>query len=142
MSLLQHAENELRFAGLLDSDDEMQGHMNDHILGMIKEFAKEGHSGFSAGYAISQLTRLLNFLPLSPLTGEDEEWEEVSEGLWQNKRCSRVFKNKDGAYDIDGYYFVDQDGTTFTNEYCCKPVIFPYVPKHAIKIEIYHKRQQ
>lgn len=40
------------------------------------------------------------------LTGEDDEWVKVGEDTWQNKRCSAVFKGKDGqAYNNDGRVF-------------------------------------
>ena len=77
MSLLSHAEYELDRLGLND-DDDMNGAMRKHLLHMVKEFADEGHSGFSANYAIKCLQRLLHFKPLTPLTGEDDEWTEVS----------------------------------------------------------------
>ena len=48
---------------------------------MMQEFANEGHSGFSASYAISILTKLMDFKPLSPLTGEDDEWNNISEKI-------------------------------------------------------------
>ena len=76
MSLLSHAEYELDRLGL--NDDDMNGAMRKHLLHMVKEFADEGHSGFSASYAISCLKRLLNFKPLTPLTGEDGEWSSYT----------------------------------------------------------------
>ena len=86
-NILSHAMMELDRIGMTeDSGDEMNVHMRRHILLMMNEFAKEGHSGFSASYAISILTRLMDFKPLSPLTGDAAEWNEVGEGQWQNKR--------------------------------------------------------
>ena len=73
MSLLSYAEDELNRIGLTD-EDEYNGMMRKHILQMVKVFADEGHSGFSAPYAISILTKLFAFKPLTPLTGEDDEW--------------------------------------------------------------------
>ena len=125
-----------------DSGDEMNCAMRKHILHMMKEFAEEGHSGFSASYAISILTRLMDFKPLSPLTGDEAEWNEVGEGQWQNKRRSSVFKNADGyCYDIDGKVFwewyKDEDGkaskTYYTSRESRVPVTFPYtVPDKPI----------
>lgn len=144
MSILDHAKRELDIVGFTeDSNDEMNVMMRNHILHMIEEFSKEGHSGFSASYAISVLHSLLKFEPLSPLTGEDSEWTDVAEEsgypLYQNKRCSRVFKNNDGAYDIDGKIFWEwhtdpsiNDGRPFKSHYTSKdsrvPVTFPYLP--------------
>jgi len=146
MSLLSYAESELDLIGLTE-EDEYNGMMRKHILHMIKEFADEGHSGFSAQYAIDILSKLLSFKPLTPLTGEDDEWCDVSEysgtTTYQNKRCFSVFKEgKDGeAYNIDGKVFwewyKDEDGNAFKSYYGCRdsrvPVTFPYtVPEEPI----------
>ena len=110
MSLLSYAENELNRIGMTD-DGDMNGMMRKHLLHMVKEFADEGHSGFSGNYALQCLKKLLNFKPLSPLTGEDDEWTEVTRisgyPHFQNKRCSSIFKEGDTGevYDIDGKVF-------------------------------------
>lgn len=144
MSLYDFAERELDAIGMNDGD-EMNGAMRKHILHIINEFSKEGHSGFSAGYAISLLSKLLKYEPLTPLTGEDWEWNEISEEmsgsnngtLYQNARCSHVFKDDGGAYDIDGKVFYDwyTDEETgekrkshFTSIDSRVPVTFPYTP--------------
>ena len=106
MSMIEYAKRELDAIGMTeDSSDEMNGMMRKHILHMVKEFADEDHSGFSAAYALSILKRLLAYEPLSPLTGADDEWMEVGPDVWQNKRASNVFKDKDGAYWSDGIVF-------------------------------------
>lgn len=142
MSLTKFAENELDLIGMTEDGDEMNAAMRKHILHMVKEFADEGHSGFSANYALGCLTKLLKFEPLSPLTGEDDEWNEIAEDqtiggkLWQNRRCGRVFKDASGAYDVDGKVFWEwrtrEDGTRtkdyFTSRDSRTEVTFPYVP--------------
>ena len=147
MSILSHTEEELKRIGMgpeCDSDD-MNGMMRKHILHMMQEFANEGHSGFSASYAISILTRLMDFKPLSPLTGEDDEWMEVSEHMgrkcYQNRRRSSIFKDEEGVHDSDGKVFWewyrDDNGEPFKSYYTCRdsrvPVTFPYtVPDKPI----------
>ena len=147
MALLDYAESELNLIGMTD-DDDMNGMMRKHLLHMVKEFADEGHSGFSASYALQCMEKLLRFKPLSPLTGEDDEWTEVSQisgyPHFQNKRCSSVFKNgKDGeAYDIDGkvfweWYKDEETGEAIKSYYTSfasrVPVTFPYtVPDKPI----------
>ena len=135
MSLRAHAEIELDLIGMTaDSTDEMNRSMRAHILHMVDEFAKEGHSGFSASYALGILTRLLDYKPLAPLTGEDSEWNEINDDrtnnlvLFQNKRCSRVFKNNEGAWDIVGKVYVDPNGSAYTGNDSHTPVTFPYRP--------------
>lgn len=109
--------------------DPLQDAMEKHILSMCRAFAREGHSGFSASYAIGILEKVLRFEPVTPLTGADDEWNEVGEGRWQNRRCGRVFKGADGrAYDIDGRVFVEPDGGAYTNRDSRVFVTFPYRP--------------
>lgn len=148
MSILNHAVRELDLMGMKD-DGDMNGAMRKHILHMVQEFANEGHSGFSASYAIQVLEKLLKFEPITPLTGEDWEWSDVSEisgdTLYQNVRCGRVFKDKDGAYDIDGKVFwswmTDENGEKFKSYYTSRdsrvPVAFPYVPT-----TVYEEREE
>jgi hypothetical protein len=141
-NLLSHAEDELNRIGMTeDSPDEMNRMMRKHILHMMQEFANEGHSGFSASYAISILTKLMDFKPLSPLTGEDDEWVKHDYGndvTYQNKRRSSVFKDADGScYDIDGKVFwewcmpYEKGEKPYKSYYTCRdsrvPVTFPYV---------------
>jgi hypothetical protein len=127
-NLIKYAERELALLG--GADDEMQKAMNAHVLKMVALFADEGHSGFSAAYSIGILERLLRFEPLTPLTGADSEWCEVSENVFQNRRCGHVFKGPDGAaYDIDGRIFREPSGACYTNHQSRVPVTFPYTPK-------------
>lgn len=124
------AESELRRAGWFNKDGfygDMMGHA---VLNMIKQFADEGHSGMSAGLAISLFSRLAKFEPLTPLTGEDDEWNQIADGTWQNKRCSRVFKDAEGrAYDIEGRVFREPSGACYTSRDSRVYVAFPYEPK-------------
>lgn len=129
-----YAIDELTRIGMYNSGDEMNDAMCEHILKMVNVFDEEGHSGFSANYAINILQKLLRLEPLSPLTGEDDEWKlcEYSEGeTYQNKRLSRVFKEgKDGqAYDIRGKVFVEPDGCAYTSRDSRVYIEFPYTPK-------------
>lgn len=144
MLLLQHAQTELDLIGLTDTDttDEMNVAMRRHLLHMVEQFAKEGHSGFSGNYAINLLTQLLRLQPLTELTGQASEWVDRTElnggvELYQNIRCSRVFKDTAGAYDVNGIEFYEdvsnEDGTTH-REYFTSPasrvaIVFPYMPR-------------
>lgn len=125
--MIEYARSELDRLGK-DSDG-MQDMINRDILEIIKIFENQGHSGFSASYAISVLERLLRFKPITPLTGEDDEWQESYNG-WQNKRCSSVFKNPDGTCeDIDAIAVSDNGGITwFASNRFRKQVTFPYMP--------------
>jgi hypothetical protein len=128
-NLMAHARSELPVAG----DDEMQSLMNRQLLQMVAVFSTHGHSGFSASYAVGVLEKLLRYQPLGPLTGGPEEWNEVGDGVYQNRRCSRVFKQADRfngqAYDLDGRVFREPSGACYTNRDSMVPITFPYTPK-------------
>lgn len=140
MNLEEHAMNEFKICGWVDEhgkwDDESQQHLCETVLKMIKIFSEAHFSGFSAGYATHMLEKLLTYKPLRPLTGKNEEWIEVADGLWQNKRCSHVFKTKDGkAYDNNGKIFKGKDGCYYTNEDSKVFINFPYSPHTNIVCE-------
>ena len=143
-NLEKHAKLEFKAAGWLDDDgnyiDEMQEAVCHHVLALLDVFSAEGHSGSSAPYTVDLFKKLAMFEPVVPLTGEDWEWHEASEGVFQNTRCSHVFKQKDRfngqAYDIDGKIFwewyTDENGESsksyFTGRDSCVPITFPYTP--------------
>ena len=155
-NLNKHAMMEFKAAGWLNDDgeylDEMQEAICNHVLKLLEVFSDEGHTGSTAPYTIDLFKKLAMFNPIVPLTGEDWEWTDVSDRggrdggkLYQNKRCSHVFKEEDGAYDIDGKIFwewcereLDEDekgypGTTkfksyFTGRGSHVSVTFPYTP--------------
>lgn len=126
MGAIEHAERELEF---LHNGDEMDELMRSQVLEIVKLFASHGHSGMSAGYARSLITPLLKQEPVSPLRGTDDEWVEVSDGLFQNKRCSHVFKENGKAYDIEGKIFEEENGGCYTCRDSRVDVQFPYIPK-------------
>lgn len=143
-NLLKHATNELKLIGMsVDSEDEMNAAMTKDILQLIEVFSEQDHSGFSANYCISMFEKLARYEVIAPLTGEDDEWNDVSEDssyiLYQNKRASNVFKKvgQDGnavAYQFDRYIFREPNGACFTRggEGGSRFHIteWPYTPEH------------
>lgn len=141
----KHAFKEFQAAGWTDESGkfncEMQEAICNHVLSLLKVFASEGHSGSSAPYAIELFSKLAKFEPIVPLTGEDWEWNEVGDGVFQNNRCGHVFKDAsrfDGKpYDIEAVIFWEwltssETGEKFkayfTSRDSCKVIEFPYVP--------------
>jgi len=114
-NLINHAETELRLAGLFDKDSDYSGMLGEAVIELIKVFAKQGHSGMSASMVSNLFNKLSRFKPITPLTFNDDEWGEVSNGVYQNKRNSAVFKdNKESRpYYIDAYYKKTQNGGTW-----------------------------
>lgn len=112
------------------------------VLEILDVFEKQGHSGFSAGYIINILEKVMRFEPVTPLTGDDDEWRDVGAlggGIrYQNKRCGHVFKDEDGqAYDSEGKIFwewyTSDDGERSKSHYTSRDsrvyIEFPYTPK-------------
>lgn len=154
-NLNKHAWLEFKAAGWLDENDKFKDDMQEaicnHILALLKVFADEGHSGTTAPYTVDLFKKLAMYEPIVPLTGEDWEWQDVSDRSdgtkwYQNKRCSHVFKDKDGAYDINGRVFWEwseiplhegEEGypgmsepykSYYTGRDSRTPVTFPYTP--------------
>lgn len=152
MNLVDWAKEELNRLVTDDSDGaEMQKAMNKDILQVVEVFANQGHSGFSASYALGILKNLLAYKPITPLTGGDDEWCSVEEwnkddNTQQNKRCFGVFrKNFDNstAYYMGGKVFSDDGGESW---YTCVdsrvPVTFPYtVPEKPEYIILENKTE-
>jgi hypothetical protein len=101
-NLIQHAEEELRRAGLFDKDADYNDLIAPGIMKMIEIFSAEGYSGMSAIIALSIFYRLAKFKVLTPLTNDPAEWMDVSEldptgkGIWQNRRDPSFFSNDGG----------------------------------------------
>ena len=139
--MLKYAKNEL--ARIEHDEEGLQDRIDKNILDLMEVFVNQGHSNVSASYVLSIFNRLAHYRPLTPLTGEDNEWNEVGHGCWQNKRYSAVFKGEDGrAYNIEGKIFSDDGGETwFTNINSRIYIDFPYaVPDKPEKV--YLREQQ
>ena len=136
----------LAWAILWASDTELVRHVRSEVgridrdvalncTNIARVFSLEGHSGCSASIVIPWIEKALLWEPIAPLTGDSDEWVEVYQDtatgypLWQNKRCSRVFKEADGkSYDVSGIVFRDPDGACYTNVKSRTEVVFPYLP--------------
>lgn len=133
---VKHAKSEFKSLGW-PGKDPMQKMICKQLIDLLNLFGDHGHSGSSAPYTINLFEKLASFKPIGPLTGEDNEWVEVSKGVFQNTRCGTVFKENGKAHDIDGKVFTNTDGFSYTNFKSRVPVIFPYYPK-----TIYVKKQR
>ena len=141
MSMVDFAKEEMNIAW--PESDEMQDMVKENVLELMSVFQKQGHSGFSAPYVLNVFNKLAMHKPITPLTGDDSEWSDVGNDMYQNNRCSAVFKDgKDGdAYWINGNIFRDQNGCTFTNEHSRVKVVFPWVMPESKIIDVFIKEQ-
>lgn len=142
--LIQHAEKELSLIGY-DGTDKLNNLAKKSIIELLTTLSKQGHSGFSNEYVVDIFNKLAKYEVLSPLTGKDDEWVRVSNGvligkvdecddhplsLYQNNRNSAVFKTSGETYYLDAIVWIDENGIPFTN-YHSKGYIksFPFTPK-------------
>ena len=134
---------ELRKAGLYDKDSDYEGMLGQSVEELMDVFLSQEHSGFSAALVSSIFKELVDGKSLTPLSGDDDEWLEVTEYFendkkiltFQNIRMGSVFKttDEDGnmieAHDIDGGpIFRDPDGCTYTSSDSFLDITFPYTP--------------
>lgn len=151
MNIVEFSERELNsiLATCQNSSDfNIQKAMNNSILEIVKTFNEQHYSGYTATYCLNILDRLLNYKPITPLTGEDDEWEAIDfdENIkYQNKRCPQIFKDKNNnTFNVEGKIFSYDNGHTWTstNESSID-VSFPYVvPNSPEKIIVDTSKQR
>lgn len=133
--LIQYALSEFRYAKFIDDEgnycDEIQEMMCKDVLEVLKLVSSQGHSGFSIGYFKNLFNKLINFEPLSPLTGNDNEWVKTGFGEMEfemNVRDGRVVRYPDGHCEFrDGLIIKYPDGTQQKKSLVITS--FPFVPK-------------
>jgi len=104
------------------------------VIELMKAFDDPKMSSMERIAVVSLFAKLAYHIPLSPLTGKDEEWEEVTTDKnednpikWQNKRCPRVYKRANGtAFDSAAIIYSYGDGIWFRNEQSNIDITFPY----------------
>ncbi len=99
MSVVEKAVEEMRLANFDPSDIEV-------VKEILWKFFGRWDSGGVVSVMAPVLLRLINSQPLTPLTGEPDEWidrhQESGYPFWQNKRCFSVFKDGLGrTWDMD-----------------------------------------
>ncbi len=99
MSITEQAIYEMKIAGFPAEEQEA-------MRSILEKFFDTRDSGGAVWAMAPVLQKCIAGKPLTPLTGEDHEWLEVGEGVFQNRRGGSVFKAPrfhDGklAYDID-----------------------------------------
>ncbi len=100
----------------------------DEILALCEKFGKSGQSGGSAPYTATALSQAIKTLclqePICPVTGIENEWMNVAdygdgkkekECVWQNTRCSALFKRKDEkCYYLDAIIWKEEHGGCYS----------------------------
>jgi len=141
--MVEHALRELEIMGIKDDDDDSKTEtvLHRQIVATVQAFSGTPIAAFTANVATKLLFQLLRSLPLTPLTGVEDEWidqTQLNKGLplYQNKRYKQVWKNSTEAWDLEAYimweWYTEEDGSQqkrFRITPDSKKVItFPYMP--------------
>jgi hypothetical protein len=122
-NLVDWSKRELEMAGLFDKDSDYDGALGPAIMGMIKTFSEQGHSGGSAGIVRSILDKLLNWEPLTPVTDPLKDGYNDISTMWddggvhfQCVRDSTIFSDNGGKswYKLVDDIYADEDGISYT----------------------------
>lgn len=122
MSVISFAKAEMDRAGFNEVE-------RDLIIVLMEAFFEKYDSGgavWAMAPALEHLPiikRLIACKPLTPLTGDEDEWVEVGPSVFQNKRLPSVFK--DPRFH-DGKLATDIDAPDPR-----APITFPYMPERA-----------
>lgn len=138
-TVLEFAQSELKFAGLFDDDSDYGGMLGDAVMNLLKEHEKEGHSGYSNAMVVDLFSKLATFTPLTPLSGNDDEWGDDVDGLGlqQNIRDSRVFRSPErGAWTLDAVAFREPSGATYTSRQSAQPITFPHSRSETVMVNV------
>jgi hypothetical protein len=98
------------------------------ILALCERFGMSGQSGGSAPYTASAISQAIKKLllqePICPIMGIDDEWvnvretSEEDEMMYQNKRCSALFKSKNGkCWYLDAIVKKTQSGSCWSGSF-------------------------
>ena len=120
--LLEHAEQELKYAGYhIDNNnttykDPMDGYGDGCAkcaIEMLKVFEKQGHSGMSANITLNIFNRLARFENLTELTNNPDEWQKLGgdDDDWQNKRNCSCFSS-----DLKTYWNIEEKENKIIDE--------------------------
>jgi len=128
----KHIERELEIFGLGKDVDEnsSQGELRRAIIELMDVFVKQNLTITCRDACRHLLLKLIPLRPLTPLTGEEDEWNLIEENLWQNKRYVFVFKDGDGnAFDCSRKVFrKGAGGGWYATKDSTVKIEFPYTP--------------
>lgn len=113
-TLSEHAAYELVKAGVTNSDDPELRQVAVNVMALIRRIEKMNMTTKQAEYALQAFDVLTQFLPLSPITDDPEEWDKFEidrknvdtqevekREVWQSRRATSIFSEDKGKTFVD-----------------------------------------
>lgn len=134
MTETERGIRELKLAGLFDKDSDYDGMIGEAVKELLEVFGKQGHSGVSAQRTANIFRKLVKGDILIPIKEDDKNWVDCGNGVFQNARCSALFKDKKGVNYLNAIVWQGQKShDTFTGTVdgisSCQYIKFPFLPK-------------
>ena len=138
--MMQHARTELFLSGMLGSNNSIEASTGKIVLDLVEYLSFMDYTEQSLDKILTTLKSLLHWRTLSPLTGADSEWEDVSEEygmdlgmIFKNKRYNAVIKRAGKVIDTQAVVYQKPDGTRELNESSMREITkWPYQPNTEI----------
>lgn len=129
------------------ADKEQMEKIREAIIPLCEQFEDMCNgriNGAKSKIVLRLFAKLASWVPLTALTGEDDEWEKVSRFteengiLYQNKRCPHVYKRTDGTcFDANGIVFSYDGRVWIRTKESNKDISFPYeVPVSPVRVRL------
>lgn len=113
--LKEYAKREFKILKKQDPNSNILKYKKE-IINLIKKF-DDDNSGTSAAYIINLISNtiynLLSYTPITPIVENPDDWVDVTDDLYQHKRCGQIFKYsyQDLPYYLDAILWKDNDYT-------------------------------
>lgn len=113
-TLVEHAAYELTKAGMANNADPEARQVATNTIALVRRVEKMNMTEKQANYVIEAFSILTQFLPLTPITDDPEEWDKFEidrknvdtqevekKEVWQSRRATSIFSEDKGKTFID-----------------------------------------
>ena len=108
-TLTEHAAYELTKAGLANNEDPEARQVATNTIALVRRIEKMKMTDKQADYVLEAFSVLTQFLPLTPITDDPEEWDKFEidrknvdtqevekKTVWQSRRATSIFSEDEG----------------------------------------------
>lgn len=113
-TLVEHAAYELTKAGMANNPDPEARQVATNTIALVRRIEKMNMTEKQANYVIEAFSILTQFLPLTPITDDPDEWDKFEidrknvdtqevekKEVWQSRRATSIFSEDKGKTFID-----------------------------------------